>query len=52
MHGFKDRKLTPKHPEENGKIESYMKQINKTATIAKVSKADYKAEVMRRMMAI
>ena len=52
MHGFKHRKLTPKHPQANGKIENYMKEIKKTATIAKVSKADYKAEVMRRMMSI
>ena len=28
-----------------------MKKINKTAAISKMSKADYKAEVVRRMMA-
>ena len=51
IHGFKHQKLTPKHPQANGDIENYMKQIQKTAAFAKVSKADYKAEVMRRMIA-
>ena len=50
-HGFKHRKLTPKHPQANGEIENYMKQIKKAAAIARVSKADYKAEYVRRMMA-
>ena len=51
IHGFKHRKLTPKHPQGNGKIENYMKQIKKSAAIAHMFKADYRAEVMRRMMA-
>ena len=51
IHGFKHRKLTLKHSQGNGEIENYMKQIKKSAAIANVSKADYKAEVMRRMMA-
>ena len=51
IHGFKHRKLTPKHSQTNGEIEIYMKQKKKSAAFAKVSKADYKAEVMRRMMA-
>ena len=51
IHGFKHRKLTPKHPQANGEIENYMKQIKKSAAIAKGSNADYKAEVMRRLMA-
>ena len=48
IHGLKHRKSTPKHPQANGEIENYMK---KSAAIAKASEADYKAEVMRRMMA-
>ena len=51
IHGLKHRKSTPKHPQANGEIENYMKQIKKAVAIAKVPKADYKAEVMRRMMA-
>ena len=51
IHGLKHRKSTPKHPQANGEIENYMKQIKKSAAIAKASEADYKAEVMRRMMA-
>ena len=51
IHGFKHQKLTPKHPQANGEIENYMKQIKKAVAIAKMPKADYKAEVMRRMMA-
>ena len=51
IHGFKHRKLTPKLPQANAEIENYVKQLKKLAAIAKVSKTDYKAEVMRRMMA-
>ena len=51
IHVFKHRKLTPKHPQGNGEIENYMKQIKKSAAIANVAKVDYKAEVMREMMA-
>ena len=50
IHGFKQWKLTPKHPQANGEIENYMMQIKKALAIAKVSKTDYKAEVMERMM--
>ena len=51
IHASKHQKLTPKHPPANGETENYMNQIKKTAAIAKVSQVDYKAEVMRRMMA-